>query len=50
MPRKSKSQELRNILFKVYETLNSKYKKLYTFQEFYENEIDKVINDYKNNI
>ena len=50
MPKKSKSQQLRNILFKIYETLNNEYRQTHTFEEFYENEMDKVINEYKNTI
>lgn len=46
----SPSQRLRNVIFKMYETLSAEYRKKYTFDELYESEIEKVINEYKNNI
>ena len=48
--KESQSKILRNTLYKVYEWLSLEYRERVKFQEFYESEMTKTINNYKNNI
>ena len=50
MTRVSQSQLLRNVLFRVYEGLNSDYRINVDFNTFYEVEMTKIINSYKQQI
>lgn len=46
----SQSQILRNVLYKIYEWLSSQYREENSFDEFYESEMGKIINDFKTKI
>lgn len=48
--RVSQSQILRNVLYKVYEWLNKTYRSNIDFDRFYQLEMERIINNYKNKI
>lgn len=50
MWKKSQSQILRNVLFKIYEWLNWDYRKKIEFDFFYEEQMTKIINNLKDKI
>jgi len=51
MPKKqSKSKVLRNVLFKTYEWLSTDYRNKIEFDDFYEDELTKIINKLKYNL
>lgn len=50
MTKISQSKLLRNVLYKVYEGLNSEYRENVDFDTFYEVEMTKIINNFKNKI
>lgn len=48
--KESQSKILRNVLFKIYEWLSLDFREKTSFQTFYENEMTKIINDFKTKI